>query len=92
MYRHRDVKEMNAGQAKISAETVKEVMNDKTLKSKGEKDRRLKEKKANNIKKFMDDRKNIMIKQSKEKEKLKIRHEKELKEIDKDLETVSWLF
>lgn len=87
----RDVKDMNANQAKVSAETVKEVMNDKTLKTKGEKDRRLKEKKANNIKKFMDDRKNITIKQAKEKEKLKLRHEKELKEIDKDLETVSHL-
>ncbi|XP_008206467.2 1-phosphatidylinositol 4,5-bisphosphate phosphodiesterase isoform X1 [Nasonia vitripennis] len=81
----KDIKEMNANQAKVSAETVKEVMNDKALKTKGDKDRRLKEKKANNIKKFMDERKNIAIKQGREKEKLTKTHEKQAKEIDMDL-------
>lgn len=50
------MKEMNTRQAKISVETMKEVANDKTLKTKGEKDRRLREKKQNNTKKFMDER------------------------------------
>ncbi|KAJ8675594.1 hypothetical protein QAD02_011380 [Eretmocerus hayati] len=84
----KDIKELNASQAKVSAETVKEVMADKALKTKGDKDRRLKEKKANNIKKFMDERKNIGIKQNRDKEKLKLSHEKQAKEIDKDLATV----
>lgn len=53
----REVKEMNSRQAKASVETSKEVANDKTLKTKGEKDRRLREKKQNNIKKFMDEKK-----------------------------------
>lgn len=53
----RDVKELNTQQAKISVETSKEVANDKTLKTKGEKDRRLREKKQNNIKRFMDEKK-----------------------------------
>jgi phosphatidylinositol phospholipase C beta len=53
----RDVKELNGKQAKISVETSKEVANDKTLKTKGEKDRRLREKKQNNIKRFMDEKK-----------------------------------
>lgn len=53
----RDVKELNSKQAKISVETSKEVANDKTLKTKGEKDRRLREKKQNNIKRFMDEKK-----------------------------------
>lgn len=48
---------MNARQAKISMETSKEVANDKTLKTKQEKDRRLREKKQNNTKKFLDERK-----------------------------------
>lgn len=48
---------MNARQTKISLETSKEVANDKTLKTKQEKDRRLREKKQNNTKKFMDERK-----------------------------------
>ena len=53
----REVKELNGRQAKISVETSKEVANDKTLKTKGEKDRRLREKKQNNIKRFMDEKK-----------------------------------
>lgn len=53
----RDVKELNTQQAKISVETAKEIANDKTLKTKGEKDRRLREKKQNNIKKFMEEKK-----------------------------------
>lgn len=53
----REVKELNTQQAKISVETSKEVANDKTLKTKGEKDRRLREKKQNNIKRFMDEKK-----------------------------------
>lgn len=53
----REVKTLNSLQAKISVETSKEVANDKTLKTKGEKDRRLREKKQNNIKRFMDEKK-----------------------------------
>lgn len=53
----REIKELNTKQAKISVETSKEIANDKTLKTKGEKDRRLREKKQNNIKKFMDEKK-----------------------------------
>lgn len=55
----REIKELNTKQAKISVETSKEVNNDKTLKTKGEKDRRLREKKQNNIKRFMDEKKVI---------------------------------
>lgn len=57
----REVKELNTKQAKISVETSKEVANDKTLKTKGEKDRRLREKKQNNIKRFMDEKKVILF-------------------------------
>lgn len=53
----RDSKNLNSHQAKISVETAKEVANDKTLKTKGEKDRRIREKKQNNIKRFMDEKK-----------------------------------
>lgn len=53
----RETKALNTQQAKISMETAKEVANDKTLRTKGEKDRRLREKKQNNIKKFMDEKK-----------------------------------
>lgn len=53
----RDVKELNSTQAKISVETAKEVANDKTFKTKNAKDKRLREKKQNNIKRFMEEKK-----------------------------------
>lgn len=83
------MKEMNSRQAKISVETMKEVQNDKTLKTKGEKDRRLREKKQNNTKKFMDERRMAKMKQNKEVEKLKARHDKELEALSKDIQNVS---
>lgn len=82
---------MNTNQAKCSAETAKEVMNDKALKTKGDKERRLREKKQNNIKKFMDERKNIQIKQGREKEKLKVTHEKQVADLDKNVDEVKFL-
>ncbi|XP_026330630.1 1-phosphatidylinositol 4,5-bisphosphate phosphodiesterase isoform X2 [Hyposmocoma kahamanoa] len=84
----RELKEMNARQAKISMETSKEVANDKTLKTKQEKDRRLREKKQNNTKKFMDERKTQTIKQNREKEKLKVSHDKQMEELSKDIDNL----
>ncbi|XP_017892907.1 1-phosphatidylinositol 4,5-bisphosphate phosphodiesterase-like [Ceratina calcarata] len=82
----KDMKDMNANQVKISVETAKEVMNDKALKSKGDKDRRLREKKEQNTKKFMQERKTVQIKQAKEKEKLQKSHEKQAANLEKDVE------
>ncbi|XP_035899803.1 1-phosphatidylinositol 4,5-bisphosphate phosphodiesterase [Anopheles stephensi] len=85
----REIKELNSRQAKISVETSKEVANDKTLKTKGEKDRRLREKKQNNIKRFMDEKKTATIKQNREKEKLKVTHDKQLEELANDVQKLS---
>ncbi|XP_020283715.1 1-phosphatidylinositol 4,5-bisphosphate phosphodiesterase-like [Pseudomyrmex gracilis] len=82
----KDIKEMNSNQAKVSVETAKEVMNDKALKTKGDKDRRLREKKQQNTKKFLDERKTMDIKQGREKEKLKVTHEKQVQNLDKDID------
>ncbi|XP_034832720.1 1-phosphatidylinositol 4,5-bisphosphate phosphodiesterase isoform X4 [Maniola hyperantus] len=84
----RELKEMNTRQAKISVETSKEVANDKTLKTKQEKDRRLREKKQNNTKKFMDERKTQTIKQNREKDKLKVTHDKQMEELSKDIDNL----
>ena len=53
-----------------------------------EKDRRLKEKNAANTKKFMDERKNNMLKQNKKREKQKKTHEAELDNISKYIKEV----
>lgn len=80
---------MKAKQAKVSVETMKEVQNDKTLRTKRDKDRRLREKKQNNTKRFVDERKNGLMKQAKEKEKLKAKHDKEIEVLNKDIQSVS---
>ncbi|XP_043519427.1 1-phosphatidylinositol 4,5-bisphosphate phosphodiesterase-like isoform X1 [Frieseomelitta varia] len=82
----KDIKDMNANQVKMSVETAKEVMNDKALKTKGDKDRRLREKKEQNTKKFMQERKTVQIKQGREKEKLKTIHEKQVANLDGDIQ------
>lgn len=81
-------KEMKAKQAKISVETAKEVANDKTLRNKAEKERRLKEKNSNNTKKFIEERKAAAVRQNKEREKIKKIHEKQCQDLEKFIENV----
>jgi len=81
---------LKAKQAKMAVETAKEVANDKTLRNKAEKDRRLREKNQNNTKKFIEERKNFAVKQSKEMDKLKAAHTKQLKDLDNDIQLVSY--
>ena len=80
---------MMAAQAKVSVDTAKEVQNDASLKTKADKDRRLREKNQANTKKFMDERKNNMLKQNKKREKQKKLHETQLEDILKYLKEVS---
>jgi len=72
----------------MAVETAKEVANDKTLRNKAEKERRLREKNQNNTKKFIEERKMIALKQGKEKEKLQAVHTKQLEELTKDIQLV----
>lgn len=85
----KEIKEMNARQARLSVESMREVMNDKTLKTRGIKEGRLREKQQNNTKKFMEERKVAQMVQNREKEKLKLIHEKQLEEVQKEINGVS---
>lgn len=80
---------MKARQAKISVETAKEVSQDKTLRNKAERERRLREKNSNNTKKFIEERKSAAMRQNKEKEKLKKVHEKQIQDLSREMENVS---
>lgn len=80
---------MRSNQAKVSVETAKDVTNDKTLRNKAEKERRLREKNQNNTKKFIEERKIGAMKQEKERDKLKKLHEKQLEDLTKDIHNVS---
>lgn len=82
----REMKEMNSQQAKTAVETAKEINNDKTLKTKKDKERRLKEKQQNNTKKFMEERRTAVMKQSREKEKLQMTHDKQLEMLSHDIQ------
>ncbi|KAL0114753.1 hypothetical protein PUN28_011811 [Cardiocondyla obscurior] len=84
----REMKEMTARQARLSVESAREVMNDKTLKTRGIKEGRLREKQQNNTKKFMEERKIQQMIQNREKEKLKVVHEKQLEELQKDINAI----
>jgi len=78
-------KDMKARQGKVAVDTAKEVNNDKTIKNKADKERRLREKNQNNTKKFMEERKTMAIKQGKEKDKLVAAHTKQLSSLTEDI-------
>ncbi|ERL88606.1 hypothetical protein D910_05991 [Dendroctonus ponderosae] len=82
----KEMKEMNSQQAKQAVETAKEITNDKTLKTKKDKERRLKEKQQNNTKKFLEERKTTALKHGREKEKLKLTHDKQLGTLSHDIQ------
>ncbi|XP_011301110.1 1-phosphatidylinositol 4,5-bisphosphate phosphodiesterase isoform X1 [Fopius arisanus] len=84
----REIKDLNAKQARSSVESTREVMNDKSLKTRQIKEGRLREKQQNNTKKFMEERKMAQIIQNREKEKLKIIHNEQLEELQKEMNGV----
>ena len=85
----REIGEISRSQAKKSVVVNKEVYNDKSLKSKAEKERRLREKHSNNTKLFIDERKTAAMRQDKRREKLKKIHENQMNELTKYVQNVS---
>ena len=83
----RDNKEMKSNQAKASVETLRDVQNDKTLKTKAEKERIIREKNANNTKRFIDERKSQAMKQANRREKLRKDHGNQVEALQKYLES-----
>merc|ERR1712156_140206 len=76
-------------QARTSVETVNEVRKDNSLKSKAEKERRLREKHSNNTKIFIEERKAAAMKQDKRREKLKMTHDVQLNDLVRYVQNVS---
>ncbi|OCT77727.1 1-phosphatidylinositol 4,5-bisphosphate phosphodiesterase beta-4 isoform X1 [Xenopus laevis] len=66
----RESKEMKANQAKLSMENCKAISQDKSIKNKAERERRVRELNSSNTKKFLEERKRLAMKQSKEIEQL----------------------
>ena len=86
---YRENKEIRVQQARTGIETVKEVHKDHSLKSKAEKERRLREKHATNTKIFIDERKAAAMRQEKRREKLKMTHDVQLNDLVRYVQNVS---
>nr|XP_043904919.1 1-phosphatidylinositol 4,5-bisphosphate phosphodiesterase beta-4-like isoform X2 [Solea senegalensis] len=79
----RQSKEMRASQAKMSMENSKAISQDKSIKNKAERERRVRELNSSNTKKFLDERKRLAMKQQKEMEQLQKNQREQLEKLEK---------
>ncbi|KAI1897736.1 hypothetical protein AGOR_G00086350 [Albula goreensis] len=79
----RQSKEMRANQAKTSMENSKAISQDKSIKNKAERERRVRELNSSNTKKFLEERKRLAMKQSKEMEQLEKNQREQLDNLEK---------
>ncbi|XP_074471813.1 1-phosphatidylinositol 4,5-bisphosphate phosphodiesterase beta-4 [Sebastes fasciatus] len=79
----RSSKEMRANQAKMSMENSKAISQDKSIKNKAERERRVRELNSSNTKKFLDERKRLAMKHQKEMEQLQKNQREQLDKLEK---------
>ncbi|XP_054474606.1 1-phosphatidylinositol 4,5-bisphosphate phosphodiesterase beta-4-like [Anoplopoma fimbria] len=79
----RQSKEMRANQAKMSMENSKAISQDKSIKNKAERERRVRELNSSNTKKFLDERKRLAMKHQKEMEQLQKNQREQLDKLEK---------
>ncbi|XP_041108557.1 1-phosphatidylinositol 4,5-bisphosphate phosphodiesterase beta-4-like isoform X4 [Polyodon spathula] len=82
----RQSKEMRANQAKTSMENSKAISQDKSIKNKAERERRVRELNSSNTKKFLEERKRLAMKQSKEMDQLKKAQDEQIEHLEKQNE------
>uniref|UniRef100_A0A8C9TL00 1-phosphatidylinositol 4,5-bisphosphate phosphodiesterase n=1 Tax=Scleropages formosus TaxID=113540 RepID=A0A8C9TL00_SCLFO len=85
---HERYKEMRANQAKTSMENSKAISQDKTIKNKAERERRVRELNSSNTKKFLEERKRLAMKQSKEMDQLEKAQLEQLENLEKANEQI----
>uniref|UniRef100_A0A3P9A0E5 1-phosphatidylinositol 4,5-bisphosphate phosphodiesterase n=1 Tax=Esox lucius TaxID=8010 RepID=A0A3P9A0E5_ESOLU len=85
----RQSKDMRANQAKTSMENSKAISQDKTIKNKAERERRVRELNSSNTKKFLEERKRLAMKHQKEMETLEKSQKEQLEKLDKFNEQVA---
>ncbi|XP_003971635.1 1-phosphatidylinositol 4,5-bisphosphate phosphodiesterase beta-4 isoform X1 [Takifugu rubripes] len=83
LIQERQSKEMRANQAKISMENSKAISQDKSIKNKAERERRVRELNSSNTKKFLDERKRLAMKHQKEMEQLEKNQREQLEKLEK---------
>nr|XP_020488046.1 1-phosphatidylinositol 4,5-bisphosphate phosphodiesterase beta-4 isoform X1 [Labrus bergylta] len=79
----RQSKEMRANQAKMSMENSKAISQDKSIKNKAERERRVRELNSSNTKKFLDERKRLAMKHQKEMEQLEKNQKDQVEKLEK---------
>ncbi|XP_034556094.1 1-phosphatidylinositol 4,5-bisphosphate phosphodiesterase beta-4-like [Notolabrus celidotus] len=79
----RQSKEMRANQAKMSMENSKAISQDKSIKNKAERERRVRELNSSNTKKFLDERKRLAMKHQKEMEQLEKNQKEQVDKLEK---------
>ncbi|XP_074642099.1 1-phosphatidylinositol 4,5-bisphosphate phosphodiesterase beta-4-like isoform X2 [Tubulanus polymorphus] len=82
----KEMKDLKAQQAKQSIEASKTVMNDKSIKNKAERDRRIRELNENNTKKFIEERKRHIKKHARQEEQLNKVHAEQTETLHKSIE------
>nr|KAG5711930.1 hypothetical protein BaRGS_026371 [Batillaria attramentaria] len=82
----RENKELKATQAKHSMDSSKAVQNDKSIKNKAERERRIRELKDINMKKFIEERKRFASRHSRQAEMLKKSHSEQAEKLAKENE------
>uniref|UniRef100_A0A8C4Q3L1 1-phosphatidylinositol 4,5-bisphosphate phosphodiesterase n=1 Tax=Eptatretus burgeri TaxID=7764 RepID=A0A8C4Q3L1_EPTBU len=85
-YHDRQSKHMRASQAKVSMEHCKVINNDKTIKNKAERERRVRELNSNDTKRFLEERRRLAQFQCREAEQLKQTQQEQLQALDKQWE------
>lgn len=86
----REIKEMKAQQTKASIESNRSVMNDRKLRNKAERDRRIRELNDYNTKRFIDQRKLQAQRHDKQTQELSKRHALEEQEVVNGIKKV-WI-
>jgi phosphatidylinositol phospholipase C, beta len=84
----KDMKDKDQANVKANVEMSKEVNFDASVKTKGDKDRRLRELKANALKRFLEEKKTMGLKHERAKEKLAKAHAQQLADFPKELKQV----
>ncbi|KAK7153431.1 hypothetical protein R3I93_011364 [Phoxinus phoxinus] len=79
----RQSKELRTNQAKTSMESSKAISQDKSIKNKAERERRVRELNSTNTRKFLTERKRLAMKQSKESEQLQASQREQLERLEK---------
>lgn len=90
MRHEKDSKDMRSRQTKVSIESGKSLLSDKNIKNKAERARRIRELNANNLKKFLEERRKQRDAQEMQLDRLKKSHKEQtallVKEMEKEVE------